>query len=154
MSSILIADDNWMMRQLLRAQLESLGADILEAADGQAALDLARTGHPRVAVLHLDRPKRNGFEVCAQLKADPATTDIRVAIMTASAEDDVQGYAFAVGAACFLTKPWNLQDLRQQITALLAGCRSALTAPAGRSAVGGFLLHGAIPDGGPGPHAG
>jgi CheY-like chemotaxis protein len=96
-----------------------LGADILEAADGQAALELARAEHPRVAVLDLEMPQLNGVEVCAQLKADPATADIRVAIMTASAEDDVQGYASAVGAACFLAKPWNLQDLRQQIAALL-----------------------------------
>jgi CheY-like chemotaxis protein len=120
MSTILIADDSDIMRLLLRAQLESLSTDILEAVDGQAALDLARAAHPRVAVLDFDMPKLNGLEVCAQLKADPATADIRVAIMTANTEADVQGYAFAVGADCFLAKPWNLQPLRQQIAALLA----------------------------------
>jgi CheY-like chemotaxis protein len=119
-STILVADDSMMMRQLLKAQLESLVANILEAADGPAALDLARAFHPRVAVLDFALPRLNGVEVCAQLKADPATAAIRVAILTASIDDDVQGYAFAAGAECFLTKPWRMQALRQQIGALLA----------------------------------
>ena len=119
MSTILVADDSTLMRQVLRAQLEGLSADILEAADGQAALDLARATHPRVAVLDCAMPKLTGLEVCAQLKADPATADIRVAILTASIDDDVQGNAFAAGADCFLLKPCTLQELRQQITALL-----------------------------------
>jgi CheY-like chemotaxis protein len=120
MTTILIADDSLLMRQVLRAQLESLSTDILEAADGQAALALARATHPRVAVLDLEMPKLNGVEVCAQLKADPATADIRVAILTASLDDDVQGYAFAAGAECFLLKPCPLKDLHEQIMALLA----------------------------------
>jgi CheY-like chemotaxis protein len=120
MSTILIADGSPLMRQVLRAQLESLSTDILEAADGQAALDLAQATHPRVAVLDFALPKVNGVAVCAQLKADPATADIRVAILTASIDDDVQGYAFTAGAECFLTKPWAMQALREQIGALLA----------------------------------
>src|SRR4051794_26623753 len=73
MSTILLADQSALVRQMLRAQLESLSTDIWEAADGQAALDLARAVHPRVAVLDLEMPKWNGLEVCAQIKADPAT---------------------------------------------------------------------------------
>jgi CheY-like chemotaxis protein len=119
MSTILIADDSALMRQVLRAQLESLSTDLLEAADGQSALDLARATHPRVAVLDFEMPRLNGVEVCAQLKADPATADIRVVIMTASMDDDVQGYAVAAGADCFLVKPCPLQTLHQEITALL-----------------------------------
>jgi len=105
MSTILLADDNRLTRLLLRAQLESLSTDILEAADGQAALDLARAEHPRVAVLDFEMPKLNGAEVCAQLKADPATADIRVVMLTAGGEDDVQGYAFAVGGSAFSPSP-------------------------------------------------
>src|SRR5829696_4714368 len=105
MATILVADDSALIREVLRAQLEGLSADILEAADGQAALNLARAAHPRVAVLDCAMPKLTGLEVCAQLKANPATADIRVAILTASLDDDVQGYAFAAGADCFLLKP-------------------------------------------------
>jgi CheY-like chemotaxis protein len=121
MPTILVADDSAFTRLLLRAQLESLGADILEAADGQAAVDLARAAHPRVAVLDVEMPRLNGFEVCSQLKADPATADIRVVMLSARTEDDVQGYAFAAGADGYLTKPWDTQELPQRIAALLAG---------------------------------
>lgn len=120
MPTILIADDNAMLRFVVRAQLESFSCDILEAADGPTALELARAAHPRVAVLEFALPRLNGVEVCARLKADPATADIRVAILTASIDPDLQGYAVTAGAACFLTKPWAMQDLRQQIGALLA----------------------------------
>ena len=119
MPTILVADDSPLIREVLRAQLESLSIDILEAADGQSALELARAAHPRVAVLDFEMPKLNGLEVCAQLKADPATADIRVAILTGNLDDDVQGYAFAAGADCFLVKPCTRQILRQEITALL-----------------------------------
>ena len=119
MPKILLADDNALVRQLLRAQLESLSTDILEAADGQTALELARTEHPRVAVLDLDMPRLNGFEVCLQLKADQATADIRVVIVTANTEDDVQGYIFAAGADDFFAKPWDKQALCQRIAELL-----------------------------------
>jgi CheY-like chemotaxis protein len=120
MPTILVADDSPLIREVLCAQLESLSTDILEAADGQAALDVARARHPRVAVLDFEMPKLNGLEVCAQLKADPATADIRVVILTGNLDDDVQGYAFAAGADCFFVKPCPLQALHQQITALLA----------------------------------
>ena len=120
MATILVADANALIRFALRTQLERLSVDILEAADGHAALDLARAAHPRVAVLDCALPGLNGVEVCAQLKADPATADIRVAILTGGIDPDLQGYAVTAGAACFLTKPWAMQALRQQIRALLA----------------------------------
>ena len=120
MATILVADANALIRCALRTQLERLSVAILEAADGPAALDLARAAHPRVAVLDCALPRLSGVEVCAQLKADPATADIRVAILTGSIDPDLQGYAVTAGAACFLTKPWAMQALRQQIRALLA----------------------------------
>src|SRR5918912_3743665 len=104
MTTILLADDNASTRFLLRAQLEALGADILEAADGQAALELARAEHPRIAILDLNMPKLTGFEVCSHLKADETTRDIQAFILTASEEPDVQGYAFMAGADGFFAK--------------------------------------------------
>ena len=116
---VLLADDNAAVRLLLRAQLESLSLDILEAADGQAALDLAQAEHPRVAVLDLQMPKLNGFEVCTRLKADEATRDICVFILTGNGEDDVRAYAFAAGADYFFAKSDGTRALCQQIAALV-----------------------------------
>jgi CheY-like chemotaxis protein len=118
--NVLLADDNAAIRLLLRAQLEALSLDVLEAADGQAALDLARAEHPRIAVLDLQMPKLNGFEVCTRLKADEATRDISVFILTGNDEDDVRAYAFAAGADYFFAKSDGTRAVCQQIVALLS----------------------------------
>jgi CheY-like chemotaxis protein len=119
MKSVLLADDNALIRRLLRAHLEPLGVDILEAEDGQAALELARAARPTVVVLDLDMPHLNGFEVCAQLKAREATQDIPVFILTGSAGDDTQGYAFGAGANGFFAKSSDLPALCHVIAKLL-----------------------------------
>ncbi len=117
---VLLADDNAAVRLLLRAQLERLSLEVLEAADGQAALDLARAERPRIAVLDLEMPNLNGFEVCTRLKAEAATRDIRVFILTGSLEDDVRAYAFAAGADYFFAKSDGTRALCQQIAELLS----------------------------------
>lgn len=119
MGPILLADDSAMTRLVLRAQLESLSVPILEAADGQTALDLARAEHPRVAVLDLNMPKLNGFEVCAQLKADKATQDIQVFILTGHAEGDVEGNALSAGADGYFAKPLGIRALCERIATVL-----------------------------------
>jgi CheY-like chemotaxis protein len=120
MPAILLADDSALTRELLQAQLQGLSPVILEASDGLLALDLSRMEHPRVAVLDWDMPGLNGVEVCAQLKADPATQETRVVIVTANTQDDVQGYVFGAGADDCFAKPWDMQTLRQRIAELLA----------------------------------
>jgi CheY-like chemotaxis protein len=120
MSTILLADDDVEMRRMLRRQLERLGADILEAADGQTALDLARTEHPTVAVLDLAMPALDGYEVCTRLKAEESTRDIPVFILTGHSANEVQGHAFCTGADGFFAKPWDLRALREVIAKFVA----------------------------------
>ncbi len=117
MPKILIADDSAMIRRLLRFQLESMSPEILETADGQAALDLARAAHPAIAVLDCEMPRLNGLEVCRQLKAEPATRDMTVHILTGSDPHGVEGYAMTAGADGFFTKPRGTRAVCQQITA-------------------------------------
>ena len=120
MPKILLADDSPSMRLLLRAQLECLSVDLLEAADGPAALELARSEHPRIAVLDFDLPKLNAFEVCTRLKADESTRDISVFILPESAEQEVQGYAFGAGADYFFAKAWGTRALAQMLADVLS----------------------------------
>src|SRR4051812_46100851 len=106
MKTVLVADDNSQVRRLVRTLLEvAVPCEVIEATDGQVALDLARAQHPAIAVLDLDMPALNGFEVCAELKADAATKDIVVFILTGSTAGEVEGYACASGADGFFEKP-------------------------------------------------
>ncbi len=120
MSTILLADESRTMPCLLRAELVSLGADILEAADGSTALELARAEHPRVAVLDQALPTLDGLKICTQLKADAATRDIPVFVLARGGAHDVRAYAFAAGADYCFAKAWGTRGLRQMIADVLA----------------------------------
>ena len=68
---ILIVDDNETNRDILRTRLGPQGYDMLEAADGEEAVAMARLHHPDLILLDVMMPKLNGIEACRQLKADP-----------------------------------------------------------------------------------
>jgi CheY-like chemotaxis protein len=82
---VLVIDDDEAGRYLLRAILERAGARVLEAADGERGLELARAAGPAIVFLDLQMPGLSGFEVLERLRADPATRDLPVAVHTARA---------------------------------------------------------------------
>jgi len=121
MPKVLVADDSPLIRRVLRQVLAgSLPCDVLEADDGVAALALARSEHPVVAVLDIQMPNMSGLEVCAQLKADEATQDICVLILTGNGSDDVHGYALSIGADGFYEKPLGTREVAQRVREVLA----------------------------------
>src|SRR5688572_2881574 len=116
---VLVADDTASVRHLLRAMLtRAVACEVLEAASGRAALELARTEHPFVVVLDLDMPELNGLEVCAALRADADTREMTILMLTGSPGDDVQGYAMAAGIDGFFAKPHGVRDLCETIASL------------------------------------
>ena len=82
---ILVVDDDWLNRDLLRAYLTSSGAEVATAADGQVAIDLALgSGVPLdLALVDIQMPRMDGLELCRQLKAAPQTRFVPVGIVTA-----------------------------------------------------------------------
>src|SRR5260370_16825904 len=85
---ILVADDNAANLDILRTRLVSQGYEIVTATDGAAALDGAREHRPDLILLDVMMPKRDGFEVCRLLKADPALPFMPIILVTA--KDDPQ----------------------------------------------------------------
>src|SRR5499425_2090691 len=80
---ILIADDNPQGVELLEAYLSSTDYELRTAADGEETLQQVRTWHPDLILLDIMMPKISGFEVCKRLRADPATRDIAILMVTA-----------------------------------------------------------------------
>jgi DNA-binding response OmpR family regulator len=118
--TVLVADDDRDVQNLVRFRLEREGVRVVTASDGEAALQLAREQRPDVCVLDVMMPKLNGFEVLKELRDDEATAGIRVILLTArSGESDVD-QAFDVGADDYVTKPFNPQELRQRVRAQLS----------------------------------
>jgi two-component system cell cycle response regulator len=131
MRKVLVADDSPLVRRLLKTLLErSTTCDVLEAEDGAAALHRARTERPHVIVLDLEMPELNGLAVCTMLKGDPSTRGVPVLILTGTAGDDVQGYAWAAGADGFFAKPLGTCALCRRVVELLdRGLGGAAPAP-------------------------
>ena len=118
-SRVLIADDIQQNRELLEAYLADEGYEILMASDGQQTMQLVDQHQPDLILLDIMMPRMSGYEVCSQIKGDPARRGILVLIVTALNETgDIEK---AVNAGCddFLTKPVNRLELRTRVRSLL-----------------------------------
>ena len=102
---ILVVDDQENNRQLLHDMLDLDGHEVLEAADGRAALDLALSRDPDAILLDVSMPGMDGFEVCRRLRDDPATTATPVLLITAMGEREDRLRGMAAGANDYLVKP-------------------------------------------------
>ena len=108
---VLVVDDEEGIRVLCRVNLELGGYEVLEAADGFTALEVARTQRPDLIFLDIMMPRMDGWEVLEQLKEDAATASIPVVLLTArtSEEDQIRGWG--EGILEYLSKPFNPQRL-------------------------------------------
>ena len=116
---ILLADDDAALRRLIRATLGDSDFHLLEASDGSIALDLARKETPSLIVLDVNMPGLDGFEVCRRLKADPATSDIKVVMLTARGSEVDRLEARNAGADEYFVKPFSPVQLLNKVYALL-----------------------------------
>lgn len=116
---ILIADDNQQNRELLEAYLVDEGHEILMAADGRQALDMAASRQPDLVLLDIMMPKLSGYEVCQRMKADAKTQNIPVLMVTALRDMGDIEKAVAAGADDFLSKPVHRLELKTRVRSLL-----------------------------------
>jgi DNA-binding response OmpR family regulator len=116
---VLAADDDEDILALVAFRLERSGYTVVQARDGQEALELARSEKPDLAVLDVMMPKLDGFELTRRLRAEEATSRIPIILLTARAQDaDVQT-GFDAGADDYLRKPFSPQELRTRVQAIL-----------------------------------
>jgi DNA-binding response OmpR family regulator len=118
---VLVADDEDDIRNLVSLAVRKAGCHIVgSVADGTAALDLARTELPDLAVLDVSMPGATGLEVCAALRADPATARIGILLLSAGASLEDVAAGLAAGADAYLAKPFQVSGLVHQVRALTA----------------------------------
>jgi DNA-binding response OmpR family regulator len=118
--TVLVADDDEDILQLVAFRLERAGYTVVTAPDGQQALVAAREHQPDLAVLDVMMPGLNGYEVTRQLRADPATAHIPVILLTARVQEADVSRGFEAGADDYLRKPFSPQELRSRVQAILA----------------------------------
>ena len=120
MAKLLIADDLVPIRQMVRITLSTQGWTIIEAENGQKALDMARSEHPDLMLLDVDMgPGPNGFDVCRELKSADETKGIPIVMLTAHDSESDRAVGFAAGAAQYITKPFGPLELIVTIRTIL-----------------------------------
>jgi two-component system phosphate regulon response regulator PhoB len=119
MAKVLIADDEPNMRELVRVTLETGRFEIVEAEDGDQALSLAQRECPDLVFLDWTMPGLAGIEVCARLRADPATADAKIVMLTARAQAVDRSAALEAGVDDYITKPFSPVKLLEKVREVL-----------------------------------
>ena len=117
--TILVVDDEPAVVRLVELNLTQEGHQVRTAGDGEAALASIADTRPDLVVLDVMMPKLDGFETLKRLKADPATADIPVIMLTARAQDEDVFEGYGTGAQWYLTKPFAPEELRRVVRHVL-----------------------------------
>jgi DNA-binding response OmpR family regulator len=107
----LVIDDEAPIRLLCRVNLEAEGLEVIEAGDGEAGLELARSERPDVVLLDVMMPVLDGWQVAERLIADERTKDIPIIFLTARAELRDRERGLEAGGIAYVTKPFNPLEL-------------------------------------------
>jgi len=117
---ILIADDEQNIVVSLEFLMKREGFDVAVATDGEAALQSMTTQTPDLVLLDIMLPKKDGFEVCQQIRAKPEWQAVKVVMLTAKGRETEVAKGLALGADAYITKPFSTKDLVLQVRRLLA----------------------------------
>ncbi len=118
---ILVVDDEKLLVKGIRFNLENEGYDVITGSDGMEAVELAGSENPDLIVLDLMMPRLDGLEACGKIRE---FSDVPIIMLTAKADDMDKLLGFEHGADDYLTKPFNILELKARIKALLRRSRS------------------------------
>lgn len=116
---VLVVDDEPSNRRFIRQVLEREGHEVLEAPDGEAALEIAREAPPDVVLLDVMMPGADGFATCAAIKRRPETRLTPVVLVTALAKREHRLQGIEAGADDFLTKPFDVHEMAARVRSLV-----------------------------------
>ena len=117
MERILIVEDEAKLRGVLADFLRSEGFEVLTAKDGLEGMDMAQKANPQIIVLDIMLPKKNGYDVCRELRAHGMA--VPILMLTAKGEEVDKVLGLELGADDYMVKPFGLKELRARIRALL-----------------------------------
>jgi two-component system, cell cycle response regulator len=117
--TVLVIDDSMDVHRLLKARLRNEELELLAASSGAEGLKIAAERRPTIILLDLDMPGMDGFEVLRALKESPATQDVPVIVLSGLQGSQDKVTAFDLGAVDYVTKPFDLTELRVRVRSAL-----------------------------------
>lgn len=118
--TVILAEDDPDIQLVARLALKRAGFIVRVVNNGQEALDAVREAPPQVVLLDWMMPELDGPETCQRLKADPATNNIPVIFLTAKSQEAEIQRGLSLGAAGYITKPFDALQLGQQVKDIVA----------------------------------
>jgi DNA-binding response OmpR family regulator len=116
---ILVVEDQDSIRRMIEALVQARGHQVTAVGSGAKAIDVALTDPPDIVLLDLNLPGQyDGFDVCQRLRADAATCNVPVVIISAMDDDESRARATAAGATAYYTKPFSPIALLKEIERL------------------------------------
>jgi CheY-like chemotaxis protein len=143
---VLVVDDNKVIRQLIRVNLELEGIEVVTAADGAECLDVVHHVRPDVVTLDVVMPRLDGLRTAARLRADPRTRNLPLAIVSACTQYEVDS-GLDVGVDAFLAKPFEPAELVRLVRELMERRGSGGGSGSGAGGGGAFGGEAFGPDG-------
>ena len=116
---IMVVEDSPTYQRQIAGLLQSQGYQTITAMDGEEALEKALREDPTLIVLDVILPKKNGFQVCRQLKTSPTTQNIKILMLTSKSQDSDRFWGLKQGADEYMTKPFDEEELMTTVTNLL-----------------------------------
>lgn len=113
---ILVVEDDNTLREVLKYNLQKEGYEVVEAADGEVALETAQKSHPNLVILDLMLPVMSGLDVCRILRVG---SNIPIIMLTAKAEEIDKVVGLELGADDYITKPFSIRELLTRIKVVL-----------------------------------
>lgn len=118
--TVVVADDDDDIRDLVAFKLENAGYEVIAVADGDSAWDRVREVRPTLAVLDVMMPGMSGLDVLREIRADESLAETKVILLTARSRDVDVDAGFSSGADDYLTKPFSPRELVHRVSSLLA----------------------------------
>jgi len=123
-ASVLVVDDEASIVLSLEFLMKQAGYRVRVANDGEAALAAIAEDPPDLVLLDAMMPKRDGFDVCETVRADPHLSSVRIIMLTAKGRDVERDKGLAVGADDYITKPFSTREVVDRVRQLLATSRT------------------------------
>jgi two-component system alkaline phosphatase synthesis response regulator PhoP/two-component system response regulator VicR len=123
---VLIVDDEEVIRKFLRIHLDKLGYEVMEAADGEQAIEQLGKDDFDLLICDILMPKKDGWEVIKEAKSNPKTKNLPVIVLTAKNEDSDMFKGYDLGANYYMTKPFTKDQLLYGLKLMLEEPLSSL----------------------------
>ncbi len=118
-SGVIIADDDGMIRDVLRSKLAAIGQTVFLASDGLEAVALAAQVKAALIIMDLIMPRLNGLLACERIRKLPNHGHTPIVVLTSAHGDDVEAAAARIGATTFLTKPFRSAQVLHELARFL-----------------------------------